>query len=95
MSADDFTPPHTMEAMKAQLGDQYSSVMEGIGRVAVAASFLEFSLDNLGRSLTSDLQVYRVLTDTMSVVSKADRLAELAKEVIIDEELRARTVKFW
>jgi hypothetical protein len=39
MSADDFTAPDTVEAIRTQLGAQYSSVMEGIGCVALAASF--------------------------------------------------------
>ena len=79
---------------QTQLGHEYSRVMEGIGRVALAVSVLEFSVDGLGWSLTSDPQVYLALTRTMSVASKANRLAELAKQVIIDEKLRARTVKF-
>jgi hypothetical protein len=57
--------------------------MEGIGRIALAVSFLEFSVDGIGWSLlTSDLNVYLALTGTMSVASKADRLAELARRVI-------------
>jgi hypothetical protein len=79
---------------QTQLGHQYSRVMEGIGRIALAVSFLEFSVDGLGWSLTSDLQVYHALTGFMSVASKANRLVELAKQVLLDEELLERTVDY-
>ena len=44
--------------LQAELGNPFSKVMEGIGRVAAATSEAEFLLDIIGWRLTGDLRVY-------------------------------------
>jgi len=58
--------------------------MEGIGRVAVAVSYAEFTIDMLCWSLTGELEAYLTLTKAMSLGPKIDRVNDMCKSLITD-----------
>jgi hypothetical protein len=62
--------------------------MEGIGRVAVAVSYAEFTVDMLGWSLTGKLEAYLTLTKRMSFGPKVDCVKDMSKSLVTDNGLR-------
>jgi hypothetical protein len=74
--------------VEASRRHQYSGVMEGIGHVAVAVSYAEFTVDTLGWALTGQLDAYLALTKSMALGQKIDRVKDMCKTLITDIELR-------
>lgn len=81
-------------ALQDQLGDRYSQVMEGIGRVAVAMSHAEFFIDVVGCRLTGNWHAYFALTNRMALSVKVARVAEMSEGVLLNPEIMERVKRF-
>lgn len=68
--------------------NQYSKVLEGIGRVAVAVAFAEFTVDMIGCSLTGKPEAFMALTKNMSLGPKIDRVMDMCRSLSVDNSLR-------
>lgn len=80
--------------LQAELGNRYSKVMEGIGRVTTAVSQAEFRVDVIGWYLTGDLDAYHILTKGMATGSKTSRIKEMGKALIRNKPIKDRLIRF-
>ena len=81
--------------LKVKLNHKFAKVAEGIGRVAVAASWAEFVVDMLGRRLIAEPDDYLVLTKGMSLGRKTDCVRKMCRRtLILDEKLKEQASVF-
>ncbi|MFI5023776.1 MAG: hypothetical protein ACHQRJ_19260 [Alphaproteobacteria bacterium] len=82
------------KVLEEEIGNRYSKVMEGIGRVAVAMSFAEFIIDAIGCRLTGNWNAYAALTHRMPLGTKVDRVREMCGMILLDPAARERAQRF-